>query len=368
VRRGEVYDARLDPTEGSEQAGSRPVIIVSRDSINAASPVILAVPCTTYRPDRRLYPSQVLLRVPDQAIVLLGPPGSGKSSLLRHYAMDRARVVLYSGDVGSRADAPLCFWLSLNDYKVPRQGESLPTPKDWLEEHWATTNPDLPSLTTLLQQQRLTLLLDAFNEIPHSGSEAVRLWKEFLQMLDRTYPGNRVVFSCRSLDYSASLSSRELTVPQVRIESLSGRRCCTACCERSDRQVRRGMRFRHWPPITVYGPRQRDKNGAGESRPHRAVDRLQHFARRYRYVLRMDIVKHFPSIDHAILRHLLAQVIPEDDLLWLVDKILATSTLLITSSNAICAVPPMCAMSMILPCSATASESCGTGSRRLLSG
>jgi mRNA interferase MazF len=65
VRRGEVYDARLDPTEGSEQAGSRPVVIVSRDAINTASPVILAVPCTTYRSSRRLYPSQVLIHAPD---------------------------------------------------------------------------------------------------------------------------------------------------------------------------------------------------------------------------------------------------------------------------------------------------------------
>ena len=65
MRRGEVYDARLDPTEGSEQAGSRPVVIVSRDAINNASPAILVVPCTTYRAGRRLYPSQVLLRAPD---------------------------------------------------------------------------------------------------------------------------------------------------------------------------------------------------------------------------------------------------------------------------------------------------------------
>lgn len=65
MRRGEVYDARLDPTEGSEQAGLRPVVIVSRDAINAASPVVLAVPCTTYRQGRRLYPSQVLLHAPD---------------------------------------------------------------------------------------------------------------------------------------------------------------------------------------------------------------------------------------------------------------------------------------------------------------
>jgi mRNA interferase MazF len=65
VRRGELYDARLDPTEGAEQAGSRPVVIVSRDAINASSPVVIVVPCTTYRPGRRLYPSHVLLHAPD---------------------------------------------------------------------------------------------------------------------------------------------------------------------------------------------------------------------------------------------------------------------------------------------------------------
>lgn len=65
MRRGEVYDVRLDPTEGYEQAGIRPVIIVSRNAINTSSPVVLAVPCTTYRPEKRIYPSQVILRSPD---------------------------------------------------------------------------------------------------------------------------------------------------------------------------------------------------------------------------------------------------------------------------------------------------------------
>lgn len=41
MRRGDVYDALLDPTQGSEQAGTRPVIIVSRDAINRASSVCL---------------------------------------------------------------------------------------------------------------------------------------------------------------------------------------------------------------------------------------------------------------------------------------------------------------------------------------
>ena len=30
MKRGEIYDARLEPVEGSEQGGTRPVIVVSR--------------------------------------------------------------------------------------------------------------------------------------------------------------------------------------------------------------------------------------------------------------------------------------------------------------------------------------------------
>ncbi len=65
MRRGEVYDALLDPSEGSEQARNRSVIIVSRDAINSNSRLVLAVPCTTYRPDRRIYRSQILITAPD---------------------------------------------------------------------------------------------------------------------------------------------------------------------------------------------------------------------------------------------------------------------------------------------------------------
>lgn len=55
---------------------------------------------------------------------------------------------------------------------------------------------------------------------------------------------------------------------------------------------------------------------------HAAVDQLQRYARRYRYVLRMDIRQHFPSIDHAILRGELSLVISDANVLWLVDRIL----------------------------------------------
>lgn len=57
---------------------------------------------------------------------------------------------------------------------------------------------------------------------------------------------------------------------------------------------------------------------------HRAVDHLQHLAQRYRYVLRADIVKHFPSLDHAILQTEINKVVLDKDIRWLVAQILAS--------------------------------------------
>lgn len=55
--RGDVFSARLDPTEGSEQTGTRPVVVISRDSINSNSPVVVIVPVTDAANVKRLYPS-----------------------------------------------------------------------------------------------------------------------------------------------------------------------------------------------------------------------------------------------------------------------------------------------------------------------
>lgn len=65
MKRGDVYNVRLDPVEGSEQGGSRPVIVVSRNAINSSSPTVLAVPFTTYRAGKRVYVTQVLIYAPE---------------------------------------------------------------------------------------------------------------------------------------------------------------------------------------------------------------------------------------------------------------------------------------------------------------
>ena len=60
MKRGDIYLARLNPIEGSEQAGERPVLLVSRTALNEAVGRVVAVPLTTYR-GRPLYPGHVLI-------------------------------------------------------------------------------------------------------------------------------------------------------------------------------------------------------------------------------------------------------------------------------------------------------------------
>ncbi len=47
MKQGEIWYAALDPTEGSEQAGFRQVVIVSGNLANEYAPVVVCCPLTT---------------------------------------------------------------------------------------------------------------------------------------------------------------------------------------------------------------------------------------------------------------------------------------------------------------------------------
>ena len=55
---------------------------------------------------------------------------------------------------------------------------------------------------------------------------------------------------------------------------------------------------------------------------HSAVQRGHEFARRYRYVLKADIQKFFPSLDHEICKELVARKIKDKQVIWLVAQII----------------------------------------------
>lgn len=47
LKRGEVWLADLNPTQGSEQAGIRPVIVFQNDLVSQFSTTIITIPLTT---------------------------------------------------------------------------------------------------------------------------------------------------------------------------------------------------------------------------------------------------------------------------------------------------------------------------------
>jgi mRNA interferase MazF len=47
VERGEIWFANLDPTKGSEQAGTRPIIIFQENTISKFTSTIITIPLTT---------------------------------------------------------------------------------------------------------------------------------------------------------------------------------------------------------------------------------------------------------------------------------------------------------------------------------
>ncbi len=161
----------------------------------------------------------VLAAAPDRALVVLGPPGCGKSTLLRRLELDLGVAALRGAEPGQ---APLTFFVSLSRHHGPRPHDPPPLPRQWLAHEWSLCSRNLPPFDEVLDSGRLILLLDAVNEIPHADaadySSRIALWRDFLAELPR---GTRIVFSCRSLDYSALLSTPDLPVPQVRIEQMS---------------------------------------------------------------------------------------------------------------------------------------------------
>lgn len=63
MRQGEIWYADLNPTKGSEQAGQRPVVVISGNLLNEHLNVVIVVPLTTkiknYKGNPVLKPSAV---------------------------------------------------------------------------------------------------------------------------------------------------------------------------------------------------------------------------------------------------------------------------------------------------------------------
>ncbi|MDR4474190.1 MAG: hypothetical protein MRJ92_16600 [Nitrospira sp.] len=140
---------------------------------------------------------------------------------MRRHDLDINRAALCLRDKGA-----FSYYVSLRTYQSG-PGLVAPPPLEWLrgkwEAEWKAKSPHLPELDELLGGDSY-LLLDALNEMPLSrGADyqsLVEAWGHFIGEIAARFPRCRMVFTCRLLDYSSSLSSPELQVPHVVVERL----------------------------------------------------------------------------------------------------------------------------------------------------
>jgi mRNA interferase MazF len=88
VSRWSVWLANLDPVLGSEQGRTRPVLVISETAINDVLPVVDALPITSRKANRRIYPNE--------ALVPAGVGGLTVDSIVLCYrirALDKRRLV-----------------------------------------------------------------------------------------------------------------------------------------------------------------------------------------------------------------------------------------------------------------------------------
>jgi len=89
-----IYRANLDPVLGSEQGKSRPILIISENEINELLNTINIIPITSRKPNRFVYPNEVLIPANSYGL-------SNESILLCHQirTIDKRRLTIKYGDI-----------------------------------------------------------------------------------------------------------------------------------------------------------------------------------------------------------------------------------------------------------------------------
>lgn len=100
VKKWDVFFLNLDPIKGSEQRGTRPVLVISNDAVNTYLPVFTCIPFSSVKPGARIYPTEVLLTARES--------GLPKDSVLMIQQIRTVSKERIAGDrVGTISDASI---------------------------------------------------------------------------------------------------------------------------------------------------------------------------------------------------------------------------------------------------------------------
>ena len=112
-RRGDIYYADLNPVCGSEQGGTRPVVVIQNDMGNTHAPTLIVATITT-KADKRKFPTHYLVK----ENAAFDEPSTIMLEQLR--TIDKNRVLGYLGKIPPKemlnVDKALMLSLALQQY------------------------------------------------------------------------------------------------------------------------------------------------------------------------------------------------------------------------------------------------------------
>ncbi len=116
IRRGDIYYAELNPVVGSEQGGTRPVLIISNDIGNRHSPTVIIAAITSRVQTKTKLPTHTAVKdfkgLDKDSIVLLEQIRTvDKKRLKQHMGMMPV-------DIMARVDKALAISLSMKQQKA----------------------------------------------------------------------------------------------------------------------------------------------------------------------------------------------------------------------------------------------------------
>jgi formylglycine-generating enzyme required for sulfatase activity len=158
----------------------------------------------------------VVDRIGSRRLLLLGDPGSGKSSTIAYLASDRARRAISElSESASRLDSiPLPVRVFLADVIPSNQ----PTTSDlWkgvpeLPDNSGDRDEVIRVLEAAMKAGRCLVLLDGLDEVDEAKLPGVR---DAISSLGVVYPGAPVLVSCRAYDYFQTVPLRSVPVDQI---------------------------------------------------------------------------------------------------------------------------------------------------------
>ena len=115
IKRGDIYYAELNPVIGSEQGGTRPVLIISNDIGNRHSPTVIVAAITSRVHTKAKLPTHTAIRdfegLNKDSIILLEQIRTSDKKRLQEY------IGMLSESEMARVDKALAISVSLNILK-----------------------------------------------------------------------------------------------------------------------------------------------------------------------------------------------------------------------------------------------------------